>query len=94
MLRIDLPPLSHVQPACEPGSPPDWIRTPAVIEGVEHVIDLLAVHTDAGGVQRAATPELDGMLDGHHLAVGGDGPFATVAIEGVAYVLFLTPTST
>ena len=34
------------------------------------------------------------MLDGLHLAVGGDGPFATIAIEGVPYVLFLTPTCT
>ena len=94
MLRIDLPPLSHVQPGRDPGTPPNWIRTPVVIEGVEHVIDLLAVHTDAAGVRRAVTAELDEMLSLHHLAVGGDGPFATVAIEGAPYVLFLTPTCT
>ena len=62
MFRIDLPPLIHAE-APGPGEVADWIRTPAVIAGVEHVIDLLAVHTDAAGVQRAATPELDEMLD-------------------------------
>jgi hypothetical protein len=90
VLRIDLPPLSHVQLAN--GTPPHWIRTLVVIAGVEHVFDLLGVRTDAAGVQRAATPELDEMLALHHLAVGGDGPFATIEVEGVAYVLFLTPT--
>lgn len=34
------------------------------------------------------------MLALHHLAVGGDGPFAIVEIEGVDYVLFLTPACT
>ncbi len=93
MFRIDLPPLVHAE-APGPGEVADWIRTPAVIAGVEHVIDLLAVHLDETGVQRAATPELDEMLGCLHLAVGGDGPFATIEIEGLDYVLVMTPTCT
>ncbi|MEO6323800.1 MAG: hypothetical protein ABIQ65_04170 [Thermoanaerobaculia bacterium] len=72
----------------------EWLRATLVISGTEHFIDLVAVHLDRHGVQRARTKDLDSKIHLHHLACGADGPFATVTFEGRPFVLFVTPSGT
>jgi hypothetical protein len=70
-----------------------WLRAKPVIAGIEHYVDLVWVRRDPCGVQRTACPELDAMLELHHLACGADGPFAPVDVGGKPYILFVTPSS-
>jgi len=70
------------------GTSRDWLRGTLIVGGTEHFVDLLAVRDH---VQRAMSPELDEMLDLHHMVCGVDGPFATVQVDGRPYVLFVTP---
>ena len=76
------------------GTRPDaWLRASLDLAGVQHFVDLVAVHVDRSGIQRAASKDLDAMVRLHHLACGADGPFATVAFRGRPFVLFVTPSS-
>lgn len=68
-----------------------WLRAKLVIAGIAHYVDLVWVRRDRCGLQRTACPELDAMLELHHLACGADGPFAHVSHKGKPYVLFVTP---
>lgn len=72
------------------GTSRDWLRATLLVDGTEHFVDLLAVRDH---LQRAMTPELDEMLDLHHMACAVDGPFATVQVDGTPYVLFVTPSA-
>lgn len=87
MTTLDLDSLT-LRPA--DGTSRDWLRATLIVGDTEHFVDLLAVRDY---LQRAMTPELDEILDLHHMACGVDGPFATVQVDGKSYVLFVTPTA-
>lgn len=93
-MKLDLASLSFSAVGDDIDVPVDaWLRATLVIAGIEHYVDLVWVRRDRCGVQRTACPELDAMLELHHLASGADGPFAHVSRNGKPYVLFVTPSA-
>lgn len=77
----------------------DWIRVDddgnrltavLVVNGRFHHLDAIRVVDDDEGIQIAASPELQEMLDAMFV-IGADGPFDTVRIRDAEYVLVVTP---
>jgi len=59
--------------------------------GVHHHVEAYAVTAHDDGVQRAAHSLFDDNIDQVYDAIGGDGPWRTVDINGREYVIIVTP---
>lgn len=61
------------------------------ILGCQMHLKAIAVVSDDDYIQSAADVEFDGMVARVYDAVGGDGPWTEVTIDGRQYVLIATP---
>lgn len=66
------------------------LTTILVINGTFHHLEAIRVIEDEDGRQHAASPDFEDSIDAM-FTMGGDGPFDTVTIHGLEYVLVLIP---
>ncbi len=72
------------------GEDSNRLTTILVLNGTFHHLEAIRVIEDEDGRQHAASPDFGDSIDGMFL-IGGDGPFDTVTIHGLEYVLALIP---
>jgi len=71
------------------GEPENRLLATVAIGGVPHHLEAIEVRESEDGVQEAVAG--GEQFDELYVACGGDGPLATVEIDGRGYCLFLSP---